>query len=243
MRKATKVRRVQRCKPALRSLPPILALPMKYIDSMGISHERAIATLKAGCPLAFPTDTVWGIGVAVEFCPSPAALFAAKGRPSNKPVAWLVGSACDLAKYGKDVPDYAMELAQKSWPGALTLVVRASARVGGEWSSSEGTIGLRMPNSDIAARLIADVGCPLATTSANVSGAPSVPASSPLEGDIAKILGVEVFDSREWSARPAAESEDGCQGEVGATSAMAASTVIDCTAKEPRILRAGPVRL
>lgn len=226
---------------------------MKYIGSMGISFKRAVDELRAGHALAFPTDTVWGLGVAVGFCPSPASLFAAKKRPAGKPVAWLVGSVDDLTKYGQDIPDYALQLARENWPGALTLVVRASERVGEPWRSDAGTVGLRMPDSDATLRLIREVGCPLATTSANLSGQPAVPASEPFGCELATALRVKVLEAGTGGAPSAGDpanmaGETGAMDEAsntGATStdagAGAASTVIDCTAGAPRILRQGPV--
>ena len=136
---------------------------------MNDEFESAVQALKAGACVLFPTDTVYGLGLAPRFASSPRQLFAAKNRDKGKPVAWLVGSVEDLLYYGRDVSDAAQQLAQSHWPGALTLVVRASDTVPPAFQSEEGTIGLRVPACATTQALIDEVG-PLATTSANISG-------------------------------------------------------------------------
>ena len=175
--------------------------------------------LRAGKAVAFPTDTVAGLGVAVRFAASPQVLYDIKGRDANKPIAWLVGSVDDLLVYGSDVPDYAIELARDFWPGALTLVVGASAQVPPAFRSPGATVGLRMPDHPIALALLADVGCPLATTSANPSGVAAPGASHDID--------------------PAVRAAAACVLEGGANATGEASTVIDCTGGEARFLREG----
>lgn len=171
----------------------------------------------------FPTDTVYGLGVAVDFCANPSVLFRLKGRAENKPVAWLVDGVSCLEVYGKDVPAWAREAARAQWPGALTLVVRASKKVPCAYQSAAGTIGLRMPASEIACALIRAVGCPLATTSANLSGKPAPSNNDELDEQLlchvdAAVRGVN------------------CTGGCGV-----ASTVVDCTSARPVVLRQGAV--
>ena len=116
---------------------------------------------------------VYGLGVAVEAARSPQVLFDIKRRDRGKPVAWLVGDASDLERYGREVPDVACALARAHWPGPLTLVVKASQAVPPAFRSAEGTIGLRMPDSETALALVRAAGGPVATTSANLSGGPA----------------------------------------------------------------------
>lgn len=137
------------------------------------SYAQVLEELKAGTPAIFPTDTVYGIGVAVDFARGPKELCALKGRSENKPVAWLVGDASALDVYGQDVHSYVRNLAQRYWPGALTLIVKANSRVPAAYQSHDGTIGLRMPDSPQTLTLIQMLGCPLATTSANITGEPA----------------------------------------------------------------------
>ena len=182
---------------------------------------QAAAHLRAGLPVVFPTDTVAGIGVSVRHAPDPQALFAIKGRDETKPIAWLVGSVDDLALYGTDVPECAFELARAFWPGALTLVVKASEQVPLAFQSSQGTIGLRMPDHELALALVRQVGCPLATSSANPSGAAAPGSAQHVD---------------ETVRRAAA-----CVLEGGSHATGRASTVLDCTGGSFRILREGDI--
>ena len=186
---------------------------------------NAAAVLRAGGAAVFPTDTVYGLGVAVGSCASPQQLFAIKRRDEGKPVAWLVGGVHDLDAYGKDVPAWARTAAKKHWPGALTLIVCASGAVPAAFQSAQGTIGLRMPNSDIALSLIRAVGTPLATTSANISGAPAPSRDAQLDPELLK------------QANAVVRGID-CVGGEGV-----ASTVVDCTGEHPVVLRQGSITI
>lgn len=187
------------------------------------SRTQVVDVLKAGKPAIFPTDTVYGLGVAVDFAPTPEALFSLKHRFGAKPVAWLVGGVADLTNYGQGVADYAVRLAQTFWPGALTLVVKASARVPMVYQSHEGTIGLRMPNNAQTLALIKDVGCPLATTSANFAGGHAPQALGEIDPALACEVGAVLA------------------GAHGAALSGVASTVVDCTGAQPHILRQGDI--
>ena len=178
--------------------------------------EQAAAALRRGSAAIFPTDTVFGLGVSVRDAASPRILFDLKKRDAGKPVAWLVGGEGDLAAYGSDVPGYAFSLARAFWPGPLTLIVRASDAVPRAFQSEAGTIGLRMPASDTALALIRAVGCPLATTSANRSGAPAPYRLESLDVLLALAVGTVVTDEGEKSG--------------------VASTVVDCTGDRPVIV-------
>ena len=192
-------------------------------SAVPVALDDAVSALQAGLPVVFPTDTVYGLGVAVHAAHDCSQLYDIKKRPDGKPVAWLVGSIDDLARYGTDVPDWALDLARAHWPGALTLIVRASDAVPRAFQSEEGTIGLRMPASDIALALITACGCPLATTSANLSGSTAPATYDELEEPITHSVGAVI------------------KGAV--PSSGIASTVVDCTGKTPRVLRQGDVMI
>ncbi len=197
--------------------------------------ECAAAIMRAGCPLVFPTDTVMGCGVSVKHADTPEVLFNAKGRPSSKPVAWLIGSANDLDVYGCDIPDYARELACKYWPGALTLVVKASSKVPVSFASAEGTIGLRMPNSKVALELIRLLGFPIAATSANRAGQKAATCLDELDMAWVEETNIAVLGL-----------DNDCQiNQENSSTHMqdTSSTVIDCTGLVPRVLRQGPIRI
>lgn len=180
----------------------------------------AIDILKAGRPAVFPTDTVYGIGVAVEYAASPQAIFDAKQRDEGKPVAWLVGGPEALDAYGVDVPEKAYRLAERHWPGALTIVVKASDKVPESFRAPDDTIGLRMPDNDVALRLVRVVG-PIATSSANVSGGEAPRTAADLDPELLKCVDAVIEDDRQASGT--------------------ASTVLDCSQDNPVIVRQGEI--
>ena len=185
---------------------------------MSAAEEQAVvAALREGRPAIFPTDTVYGLGVAVDFAPDPLELFRLKGRDASKPVAWLIAEPADLFRFGRDAGPQAAHLAEEGWPGPLTLVVRASDEVPPAYCSAQGTIGLRVPANPLVQRLIAAVGCPLAATSANRSGQ----AAPSRAGDLDTVLLAQVSallqDCGPGAGRP--------------------SAVIDCSHGDPIRLR------
>ena len=220
-----------------------------------LSRDEATRALAAGNAVIFPTDTVFGLGVSVSAAPAPQLLYDLKHRDAGKPVAWLVEGPEALDVYGRDVPAYARRLAETFWPGGLTLVVRASDAVPAAFQSPAGTIGLRMPASEAALGLIRAAGCPLAVTSANLSGAADTARAEDLDRAlVARTAGVYLSDdSLSHSAAT------GTAGDSDAPSASArfaasdrlvpppasgtASTVLDCTGEVPRVLRAGALTL
>ncbi len=187
------------------------------------SLSDAVLALSRGDAVIFPTDTVYGLGVAVEAAEGPDVLYRLKERDRGKPIAWLVASPVDLDRYGVDVPALARLLAARFWPGPLTLIVHASDKVPEAFRSDTNTIGLRMPASTTALELIKRVGCPLATTSANISGHPSPRSFASIDPTLAVRVDVVLGD----------EGDDDKSG--------IASTVVDCTASPLRIVREGVV--
>lgn len=185
----------------------------------------AKAALMRGEAVIFPTDTVYGLGVSVKAVKSPEVLYRLKERDRGKPVAWLVGGIGDLALYGADVPEFAYILARAYWPGPLTLVVNAAENVPAAFCSAQKTIGLRMPNNDFALRLLAAVRCPLATTSANISGCVSTNSYEAIDQTLLERVGIAVKDTTDLNK------------------SGVASTVVDCTGKRPRVLRQGSVAI
>ena len=183
--------------------------------------DAVVKALMAGKAVVVPTDTLYGLAVCPLHAPSPGVLYEIKGRPSDKPVAWLVGSLSDLDVYGQGVADSARRLAAAFWPGALTVIVPASDAVPRAYQSASGTIGLRMPDDELTRAIIAEVGCPLATTSANLSGHPDPLSFADIDSAIIAATAAAIDDNQRKSG-------------VG-------STVVDCTAPTPRILREGSI--
>jgi L-threonylcarbamoyladenylate synthase len=183
--------------------------------------SRALEVLRQGGLVAFPTDTVYGVGVSAFDPLRIEQLFVVKGREAGKAIAVLLGSPADLPRVTAGMNPLAARLAERFWPGPLTLVVSRHPGLP-EILSPQPTIGVRMPDHPVALELLRRAG-PLATTSANLSGRASpVTAQEVLEqlgGRIDLVL-------------------DG-----GQTPGGVASTVADCTGPAPIILRQGPLSL
>ncbi|MDO4400583.1 MAG: L-threonylcarbamoyladenylate synthase [Coriobacteriia bacterium] len=185
--------------------------------------ESVVSALVDGRPVVLPTDTLYGIGVSPLHAASPSVLYEIKGRPSNKPVAWLVASKRDLDIYGADVPEYARKLVEAHWPGALTVIVNASDAVPGAFQSESGTIGLRMPDDELTCAIAHAVGCPLAVTSANLSGNPNPHRFQDIDPAVLAQVAAAIDDEQKKTG-------------IG-------STVVDCTGTSPRVLRQGTVAI
>lgn len=186
-----------------------------------LALERTIQELRAGGLVAFPTDTVYGLGADINNIRAIEQLFVVKGRESTKAIAVLIGRLEDMDQI-TDMPNQiAHKLAERFWPGPLTLVVSRSKSLPSILSPYP-TIGIRMPDHPFAQQLLKLSG-PLAVTSANLSGGPNTTTAQAvydqLSGQIPIIL-------------------DG-----GATPGGSPSTVADCLGVRPAIIRPGPVSL
>jgi L-threonylcarbamoyladenylate synthase len=180
----------------------------------------AAGAVKNGGLVVLPTDTVYGIGADAFDSAAVAALLAAKGRGRDMPVPVLVGSWHTIEGLALMVSQSMRDLIRAFWPGALSLVVRQAPSLHWDLGDARGTVMLRMPLHPVAIELLREVG-PMAVSSANVSGSP--PAVD--AGEARRQLGdlVDVY----LDAGPSAQ--------------QAASTILDLTGPEPRILRSGPV--
>ena len=183
------------------------------------SIEHALELLRSGGLVAFPTDTVYGVGALAFDGLAVESIYTAKDRPAEKAIPVLIGDLDDLAKVSLDVPEIALRLAVRFWPGPLTLVVPKHPDLP-EAVSAAPTVGVRVPDHPVARALLRAAG-PMAVTSANLSGQPSPSTAqevfAQLGGRIALIL-------------------DG-----GKTPGGLPSTVVNCAGAEPQILREGPI--
>jgi L-threonylcarbamoyladenylate synthase len=186
-------------------------------DQLALSH--ALEILQLGGLVAFPTDTVYGVGALAFDGVAVKSIYAAKDRPLEKAIPVLIGDADDFAKVSIEIPEIALKLAARFWPGPLTLVVRKHPELP-EAVSAETTVGVRIPDHPVALALLRLVG-PMAVTSANLSGQPSPSTAEEvfiqLGGRIALIL-------------------DG-----GKTPGGVPSTVVDCLGEAPQVLRIGAI--
>ncbi len=181
----------------------------------------AATVLLDGGIVVFPTETVYGIGALADSKFGPHEIFEVKARPANLPIPLLVETEDALDTWGADVPEYAHRLAQAYWPGAVTLVVKASERVPKDFRAPDGTIGLRSPNHEVVRELLAATGGPIFTTSANTHGNPPPGAFAEVE------------------ERIIAHADLSLDG--GETEHQVASTVVLCTGDEPAVVREGAV--
>lgn len=184
-------------------------------------RAAAVTVLRAGGIVALPTDTVYGIAVALETPGGIEALFGAKRRPPDKGIMLLLADAAQAPSIGQ-WPEAAATLAAALWPGGLTVVVpqRPDVPLPAVLTGGLPTIGLRVPDHAAPRALAAAVG-PLPTTSANVSGLPEASDAA----DIVEQLGPSV----------------GLVLDGGPAHGGPASTVVDCTVEPPRVLRVGAI--
>jgi L-threonylcarbamoyladenylate synthase len=183
--------------------------------------RQAAALLRAGELVAFPTDTVYGVGAVCWNEAAVARLYTAKLRSLDKAIPILLADTDDLALVAGDLPPLAARLGNAFWPGALTLVVPRGPRVPAEVTAGGDTVAVRIPNLDLTRALIRLAGAPLATTSANISGGPSPVTASEVAAQLSGRIPMILDGGR-------------CPG-------GAASTVVDVTGPVPRILRPGPI--
>jgi L-threonylcarbamoyladenylate synthase len=193
----------------------------RVVADRDAGRAAAIEVLRGGGIVALPTDTVYGVAVALGARDGIERLFAAKRRPAEKAVMLLLAEIDQASEAGRMTPA-AEALAQAFWPGGLSLIVPQRPDV--PWppvlTGGAGTIGLRVPDHPTPRALARAVG-PLPTTSANVSGLPEA-------GDAADIL-VQLGEAIELIL-------DGGRAHGGP-----ASTVVDCSGDRPVILRAGAI--
>jgi len=171
--------------------------------------QEAVAVLKRGGLVIFPTDTVYGLGASIRFPRAMRRIYRIKKRSSKKPLVLLVGFKKETGKFADKISNEMRKLVKKLWPGPLTLVVT---------SKKYGTIALRMPDHRIALGLIRGAG-PLAATSANISG----------KRENIRIKGIEKRLLREVDL-----SIDGGEATLGMV-----STVADVTSRPFKVIRKG----
>ncbi len=146
---------------------------MKTKILLGDDLSEAVQLLQRGEPVVFPTETVYGLGAPLFLEEAVRKIFSIKGRPSDNPLIAHISQLSQVAELGENIPDFFYLLAEKFWPGPLTLVVKRKETVPSLVSAGQPTLAIRMPAHPIARRLIEEVGSPLVAPSANLSGRPS----------------------------------------------------------------------
>ncbi len=197
----------------------ILEINPKRIDLAKI--KIAAEEIKKGNLVAFPTETVYGLGADVLNEKAVAKIFQAKGRPFNDPLIAHIADIKELYRLSKQVPPVALKLAKAFWPGPLTLVLKKSELVSGIVTAGLDTVAIRMPEDNIALSLIREAKTPIAAPSANLFGRTSPTTAQhvadDLDGKIEMII-------------------DGGKTRVGVE-----STVLDITTRPVQVLRAGGI--
>jgi len=180
----------------------------------------ALAVIRGGGLVAFPTDTVYGLGGLATDADVVEAIFLAKARPDDKSIPVLVAGWPEVQGVARPGPRV-QKLAAAFWPGPLTIVLERDPRLPAAIGST-GTVGVRAPNNAVALALLRAAG-PLATSSANLSGDPSPRTAAEVLKSLAGRIDLLIDGGQVPGGRP--------------------STVVDCTGEGPRLLRRGPVPL
>lgn len=179
----------------------------------------ALKVLLAGGLVAFPTDTVYGVGALAFQQQAIESIYVAKDRPIEKAIPVLIGDKEDLIQVAEQIPALATKLIDRFWPGPLTVLLPKKPTLPAAISATS-TVGVRVPDHDVARALLRLAG-PMAVTSANISAQPSPTNAeqvfAQLRGRIAMIIN------------------------AGETPGGVPSTLVDCTGEEIQVLRDGPI--
>lgn len=183
--------------------------------------KKAAEVIRSGGLVAFPTETVYGLGGDALNPESSRRIYAAKGRPSDNPLIVHISDFDEIYPLVCEVPDAARILAEKFWPGPLTMIFKKSSAVPYETTGGLDTVAIRLPDSRPALALIKEAGVPIAAPSANRSGKPSPTTAEHVAEDLAGRIDI-ILDG-------------------GAVRIGIESTIIDLTGEVPVILRPGYV--
>lgn len=181
--------------------------------------RRAAEILRTGGLVAFPTETVYGLGADASSASAVARLYAAKGRPEGHPVIVHFSSAEKAFEWGREIPEAARKLAARFWPGPLTLILKRSAKAKDFVTGSQDSVGLRVPSHPIAQELLREFGGGVAAPSANRFGNVSATTAAHVDEE----LNVELV-------------LDGGASEIGIE-----STIVDLSTGIPVLLRPGRI--
>ncbi len=195
----------------------ILKIDRENIDKNALKHAGEV--IKNGGLVAFPTETVYGLGGDAKNPASAKAIYAAKGRPSDNPLIVHIADFEDIKKISKNLPDLAKKLSDAFWPGPLTMIVEKNEVIPYETTGGLDTVAVRLPSDEVARELIRCSGGFVAAPSANTSGRPSPTKAWHVIEDLDGKIDV-IIDS-------------------GRSLLGLESTIVDLTVKDPVILRPG----
>jgi tRNA threonylcarbamoyl adenosine modification protein (Sua5/YciO/YrdC/YwlC family) len=187
-------------------------------ESREAGLAAAVGAVRRGLLVVLPTDTVYGIGVDAFDAEGIQRLLDAKGRGRDMPPPVLVSATTTLDALATDLPGWVEGLTERFWPGPLTIVCRQQPSLRWDLGETKGTVAVRMPDDQAALDLLGRTG-PLAVSSANATGQPAATDADAAERMLGGSVEVVLDD--------------------GPSPGTTASTILDCTGKRPRILRAG----
>ena len=183
--------------------------------------SEAAALIRQGGTVAFPTETVYGLGADGLSESAAEKIFTATGRPADNPLILHIADKDEIGLLARETPDCAEKFIKAFWPGPLTLILKKQRRVPGIVTAGLDTVAVRMPAHPVAAKFINLCGMPLAAPSANISGRPSPTGAQAVADDLmGRIGGIIDGGDSAWGIE---------------------STVVDCTVSPPLILRPGAV--
>lgn len=185
-------------------------------------YSQAVDLLNEGEVVAFPTETVYGLGAVATNDEAVKKIFAAKGRPSDNPLIVHIGTFEEVSSYVEEIPEIAKKCMEQFWPGPLTIVMKAKEGIlAPSVTAGLSTVGIRMPDHPVALGLLQTLKKPVAAPSANKSGKPSPTKAKHVEEDLHGLIPL-ILDG-------------------GTTGIGLESTVLDVTVNPPAILRPGGV--
>lgn len=185
--------------------------------------HQAVAILRAGKLVAFPTETVYGLGADANNPQAVAKIYTAKGRPLTHPVIVHIPDINHLQYWAREIPASAWQLGKAFWPGPLTLILKKSDQVSNTVTGNQDTIGLRVPAHPIAHKLLIEFGGGIAAPSANRFGELSPTTAQHVQDSLADDVDL-ILDG-------------------GACAVGIESTIIDLSSSEPRLLRPGAISI
>jgi len=183
--------------------------------------EQATTILKQGGIVAYPTDTVYGVGAAINIEPAVARVYQIKGRPHSRALPILIADKSQIADVAEVVPPLAWRLADKFWPGALTMVLLKSESVPNIVTGGGKSVAVRIADHPIPIALVRGLGVPIAGTSANLSGSPSALTAEEVRAQLGDRVDLIIDGGR-------------CPG-------GRESTIVDLSGETPLILRKGAI--
>jgi L-threonylcarbamoyladenylate synthase len=183
--------------------------------------QEAAAWILDGGLVAIPTDTLYGLAVDPFSVAAVARLFQVKSRAAERAIPLIAAGAAQIAEHLGVMPAAAARLADRFWPGPLTLLMPAARTLAAEVSGGTGKVGVRVPDDDVARAICMAVGHPITATSANISGEPATDDPAEVERALCGRLDLLIDAGRTRGGPP--------------------STIVDVTGSDPLLVRAGAI--